>query len=146
MRLRRADLTDALDIARLHQRVRRACLPYLPELHTPEEEVVFFRDEILVTGEIWVAEDNALLGYAATTPGWLNHLFVEPAHHGRGVGSALLAAALPAAAGPVRLWVFQRNAQARRFYERHGFTLERLTDGSGNEEKEPDALYVRLSS
>ena len=40
-----------------------------------------------------------------------------------------------------RLWVFQRNVGAREFYEQHGFPLVELTDGSGNEEREPDALY-----
>ena len=40
-----------------------------------------------------------------------------------------------------RLWVFQRNDGARRFYERHGLTLVELTDGAGNEEREPDARY-----
>ena len=39
------------------------------------------------------------------------------------------------------LWVFQKNDGARRFYERHGFELVRLTDGAGNMEQEPDALY-----
>jgi hypothetical protein len=38
-------------------------------------------------------------------------------------------------------WTFQRNKAARRFYERHGFTLVRETDGARNEEKEPDAEY-----
>jgi hypothetical protein len=41
----------------------------------------------------------------------------------------------------LELWVFQRNEGARRFYERHGFELVRLTDGAGNMEREPDALY-----
>ena len=41
----------------------------------------------------------------------------------------------------LQLWVFQKNAAARRFYERHDFRLEKLTDGSGNMEREPDALY-----
>ena len=40
------------------------------------------------------------------------------------------------------LWTFQRNAAARRFYERRGFTLVEETDGSRNMEKEPDALYA----
>ena len=40
----------------------------------------------------------------------------------------------------LRLWVFQENVGARRFYERRGFRLVRETDGAGNEEKEPDAL------
>ena len=29
----------------------------------------------------------------------------------------------------------------RRFYERNGCRVVELTDGSGNEEREPDALY-----
>jgi hypothetical protein len=37
--------------------------------------------------------------------------------------------------------VFQRNTSARSFYEGHGVRLVRLSDGSGNEEHEPDALY-----
>ena len=138
-----ATAEDAPAIAALHRRVLCACLPYLPDLHTPEEDLGFFRDRVLVSDVVWVAEADALVGYAAAAPGWLNHLYVDPAHHSAGVGSALLEAALPAAGAPVRLWAFQRNTQARRFYERHGFTLERLTDGSGNEEREPDALYVR---
>ena len=40
-----------------------------------------------------------------------------------------------------RLWVFQGNEGARRFYERQGLRLVELTDGSANEEREPDALY-----
>jgi hypothetical protein len=37
--------------------------------------------------------------------------------------------------------VFQRNLSARRFYERRGFRLVELRDGSSNEEGEPDAVY-----
>jgi hypothetical protein len=37
--------------------------------------------------------------------------------------------------------VFQRNERARTFYERRGCHVVELTDGSGNEEREPDALY-----
>jgi ribosomal protein S18 acetylase RimI-like enzyme len=42
------------------------------------------------------------------------------------------------------LFVFQANAGARRFYEAHGFTLLRLSDGQDNEECCPDALYQWL--
>ena len=42
----------------------------------------------------------------------------------------------------LHLWTFQRNAQARRFYEARSFALVKETDGAGNEEKEPDALYL----
>ena len=39
------------------------------------------------------------------------------------------------------LWTFQRNEPARRFYEQRGFVAVKETDGSGNEEREPDVLY-----
>lgn len=41
----------------------------------------------------------------------------------------------------LNLWTFQRNRRARRFYELNGFAAVRETDGSSNEEKEPDVLY-----
>jgi hypothetical protein len=44
--------------------------------------------------------------------------------------------------GPLTLWTFQRNTAARAFYERRGFTAVELTDGSSNEESEPDVRYV----
>ena len=36
------------------------------------------------------------------------------------------------------LWVFETNAGARRFYERHGLVEVERTDGSDNEERAPD--------
>ena len=41
----------------------------------------------------------------------------------------------------LRLWTFQRNEPARKFYEKRGFALIEMTDGSGNEEREADVLY-----
>jgi hypothetical protein len=43
----------------------------------------------------------------------------------------------------VRLWCFQANSGARRFYERHGFVAVEFTDGHDNEEGCPDVLYER---
>ena len=40
-----------------------------------------------------------------------------------------------------RTGVFQKNMPAIRFYSRRGFHLVELSDGSGNEEREPDAVY-----
>jgi hypothetical protein len=42
---------------------------------------------------------------------------------------------------PTRVYTFQANSGARRFYERHGFAAIQLTDGQGNEEHCPDVLY-----
>ncbi len=139
--LRLATLEDMRAVARLHRHVREVCLPYLPDLHTPEEDLAFFQDHVFPNSTIRLAEDGArLIGFSAMRPTWLVHLYVDPAWHGRGVGQALLTAAREDVA-ELSLWVFQSNTQARRFYERQGFTLVELTDGAANEERLPDALY-----
>ena len=40
------------------------------------------------------------------------------------------------------LWTFQVNTPAQRFYRRHGFVATERTDGSRNEEREPDIRFV----
>ena len=55
-------------------------------------------------------------------------IYVDPTCCGRGVGSALLGAAearlTEAECSHAALWVFTRNATARRFYERRGWRLQ----------------------
>jgi hypothetical protein len=74
--LRAARPGDAEAVVRVHREARREAMPWLPELHTPAEDVDFF------------------------------------------------------------------PARNERAYEERGFRLVELTDGSGNEEREPDARYV----
>ena len=71
----------------------------------------------------------------------LEKLYVDPEAQNRGVGTALLDEAKALRPEGFVLWVFQKNVRARRFYERHGFRLVKLTDGAENLEREPDALY-----
>lgn len=55
-------------------------------------------------------------------------IYIDPPHHGRGAGRALLDAAVAAlrdtGVGEVRLWILEENAPARRFYERYGFAAD----------------------
>ena len=138
-RLLRADETDAA--AALHRRAGALIPGYDTGLHTPVEDRAFYRDRVYPAGPIWGAfEGGELLGHLALIPGWIEHLYVEPARHGEGVGRALVGIA-QAEQGELQLWTFQSNARARRFYAANGFVEEELTDGSHNEEKQPD---VRL--
>ncbi len=72
---------------------------------------------------------------------WFTQMAVDPALVGKGIGSLLLAHALRTLPLPLRLYTFQANAGARRFYERHGFCAIKFTDGQANEERCPDVLY-----
>jgi ribosomal protein S18 acetylase RimI-like enzyme len=139
--LRRATAADAPAIARVLRQAFRVSLPFLPELHTPEEDLWFVREVMLVKDEVWVAEEaREVVGFVAFREGWIDHLYVHPDWQGRGIGPELLAKPLQYRQVR-RLWTFQKNARARKFYEARGFKLVELTDGSHNEEKEPDALY-----
>jgi ribosomal protein S18 acetylase RimI-like enzyme len=139
--LRHANVTDAPAIAALFRLVRRTCLAYLPDLHTPASELLFFRDHVLPTREVWCAGDARIDGFIAFGDGWVDHLYVHPARHKAGIGTALLAPA-QASAPSLQLWVFQRNIAAIGFYRARGFHLVEETDGMRNEEREPDARYA----
>ena len=119
-----------------------ATLTFLPMLHTHEETRAFIRGVVLEKDEVWVVEDEGrIVGMSALSGDLLDQLYVHPDAQGRGAGSALIDTAKERRPGGFTLWVFQQNEAARRFYERSGFRLVRLTDGSENEEKTPDALY-----
>jgi GNAT superfamily N-acetyltransferase len=117
-------------------------MPFLPDLHTDEETRTWIRDVVLERDEVWVAAaGDRIDGFLAMNGDVLDHLYVAPRLHGGGVGSALLAKAKQLRPQGFRLWVFQRNMQARGFYEARGLRVVELNDGLDNEENEPDAVY-----
>src|SRR5262245_5213777 len=137
--IRRADTLDIRALARLFRAARRACLPYLPELHTAEEDLVFFRDLVFAECEVWVTQAGAIDGFIAFRTCWVDHLYVHPERHRQGLGKSLLALAMDSSSR-LRVWVFQRNTAAISFYRARGFREIERTDGSRNEEREPDLL------
>ena len=140
--LRPAEPKDADAIADVFLAARKASMPFLPDLHTDEETRAWIRDVVLPRDDVWVAAaGDRVDGFLALNGDVLDHLYVAPRLHGGGVGSALLAKAKQLRPQGFRLWVFQRNMQARGFYEARGLQVVEFTDGSGNEEQEPDAVY-----
>ena len=116
-------------------------LPWLSGLHTPDEDRRFYHERVFCACAVWGAfESDVLVGIVAFGEGWINQLYVLPGAQGRGIGTALLEVAR-VDAKDLSLWTFQQNAAARRFYERRGFVIVKETDGSENEEHEPDVLY-----
>jgi GNAT superfamily N-acetyltransferase len=138
--IRRAQRDDAEAIAGLFER-SRATLTFLPALHTLEEHRAFF-SRLVAEEEMWVAEaDGAVAAFLVLGERTLDHLYVEPARTGSGLGTALLDHAKARRPDGFTLWTFQANDGARRFYERHGLQPVLLTDGEDNEERCPDVLY-----
>ena len=139
--IRRLTPTDASDIARVHRASFDDRLPWLSGIHTPDEDLAYFRDTVCATCVLWGGfEGQRLIGFIAYRDGWIDHLFVAPEHQGMGLGTRLLDQA-QYTQPRLRLWTFQRNEGARNFYERNGLIQIDITDGSGNEEREPDVLY-----
>ncbi len=140
--LRQLKLEDMDAAARVVRTAFDQALPSLAGLRTPEEDQWFFRERIFNTCEMWGVFDGAAMrGIIAFREGWIDQLYVLPEAQRRGVGKDLLQVAQNAF-DRLQLWTFQRNAPARRFYKARGFALIQETDGAGNEEKEPDALYL----
>jgi putative acetyltransferase len=138
--LRRLHEEEMDHAAVIHRKAFDARLPWLAGLHTPAEDRAFFRDRVFVECDAWGAFDGELIGFIAFRERWIDQLYVAPDRQRQGVGATLLQIA-KAASSSLLLWTFQRNAGARRFYEKHGFAAVEETDGSRNEECEPDVRY-----
>jgi RimJ/RimL family protein N-acetyltransferase len=148
---RLATVADTERVARLFVDTQVRHLPFLPR--PPIDKIVpLMRDEVLPAGQTWVLEATGsgelLAMLTLSSPEdevlWIRHLFVAPDAVGGGLGSALLGFALAPeqrCGRAVRLWTFQANAGARRFYERQGFVPVRFTDGRDTVERCPDVLY-----
>ncbi|NUW43395.1 GNAT family N-acetyltransferase [Nonomuraea rhodomycinica] len=127
--LRPASAADVEAVAELRAVVMR---PDLERLGRYDEHRVRQRlRDAFVPGHTWMIElGGAFAGCVALRPAkdayWLEHFYLDPALHGRGIGSAVMSRLLERCDrenAVVRLNVLQ-GSPARRLYERHGFTVE----------------------
>jgi GNAT superfamily N-acetyltransferase len=144
--LRPATAADAPAVAELLLASRRAFLPYAPLAHRPDEVRRWVAARLIPAGGVHLAVvGSEIVGVLATAERsgihWIDQLYLRPGFAGRGIGTQLLRHAHATRPAPIRLYCFQANVGARRFYERHGYVALRLTDGADNEERCPDALY-----
>ena len=134
-------LKDAGRAAAIHRRAGALIPGYVTLERSLESFEALYRDEVVAHCAVWGAfASTELLGFVALLPGWIDHLYVDPDHHRRGIGGALVRLA-QSEQEELRLHTFQANANARRLYERHGFVVEELTDGERNEERMLDVTY-----
>ncbi|WP_245642449.1 GNAT family N-acetyltransferase [Nonomuraea candida] len=138
--LRAASAADVEAVAELRAVVLRPDLTRLGR-YDPHRVRQRLRDGF-APAHTWVVEvGGTMAGCVALRPErdayWLEHFYLDPRVQGRGIGSAVLAGLLERCdreSATVRLQVLQ-GSQARRLYERHGFTPET--------EDEVDVFMVR---
>ena len=144
--LRSAKIEDAADVVRVLRASRLRFLPYAPPVHSEAEDLNWARHSLIPSGGVTFATvDDNVIGVLAVSRAdsadWIDQMYIQPEYCGRGVGSQLMRAALSSLSRPIRLYTFQQNGRARRFYERFGFSAIEWGDGSRNEEGCPDVLY-----
>jgi GNAT superfamily N-acetyltransferase len=140
--LRRGTDSDAGPLAELYLRARRAAVPIIPmTAHTDDEVRAWIAELVIPRTEVWVAESDGLVGLLVLDDDWVDQLYVDPERTGQGIGTRLIELAKHRRPGGLRLWTFESNTGAQRFYERHHFTATDRTEGD-NEEGAPDILYV----
>ncbi|MEV0169821.1 GNAT family N-acetyltransferase [Streptomyces sp. NPDC050803] len=141
--LRRATASDAGAAADVWLRSFNAALPTVVRPRTDDEVRTYFREVVVLLRETWVAETaDRVVGLMVLDGGHLSQLYLDPDWRGRGLGDRFVELAKQRSPEGLDLWTFQVNKPAHRFYERHGFVAVEHTDGSGNEEQEPDVRYV----
>lgn len=95
-----------------------------PDTNPIEGPRRYFLEEVVPRHRVRLAiQDGHLVGFIAADHESVNQLYVSPGHQGRGIGSRLLDEAKASSSGTLWLYTFERNAGARRFYERHGFEV-----------------------
>ncbi|MER7763910.1 GNAT family N-acetyltransferase [Streptomyces sp. NPDC097619] len=121
-----------------------AALPSVRRAHTDDEVRDWFRYVVVPAGTAWLArdEEGTAAGMMVLEDGVVEQLYLAPERFGQGLGDAFVGLAKERCPAGLELWTFQCNGPAQRFYERHGFVAAERTDGSGNEEREPDVRYV----
>lgn len=142
-KLRRVRGNDAAECAQVFLRSRAWALPDVPVVHPPNEVRRWMADEVIGHTDMWVADlDGTVVALLVVDHGWIEHLYVDPAWIGRGLGDRFVEIAKGHSPTGLELWTFQANEPALRFYTRHGFVEAERTDGAGNEERAPDVRLV----
>ena len=142
MTLRRAVAGDAAEVADVWLSSFRAGLPTVRLTHSVDEVRRWIATSV-IADETWVAEAaGEIVGMMTLGADELDQLYLRPDWRGRGVGHRFIALAKERRPGGLSLYAFQVNQAACRFYERHGFSVVDRSDGSRNDEREPDVRYA----
>jgi GNAT superfamily N-acetyltransferase len=114
--------------------------PWMPDLHS-EADHLWFSGHLIEKQQVWIADCRDGIGFLALNVEEVSALYLPQPLRNQGWGKALLTA-VKATQDRLTLWTFQANTDAVRFYQNNGFRVAGFTDGSGNDEKLPDAHLI----
>jgi ribosomal protein S18 acetylase RimI-like enzyme len=143
--VRPAKSDDSSAIAELYLNARTRHVAFAQLAHSDQEIRNWIKEELIPAGGTYVcAEDMTIVGFISVSKrdgiSWIDQLYVSPERLKAGFGSILLCFAKQFLTSPIRLYTFQANEAARKFYEKKGFRPLEFSDGSQNEERCPDVL------
>jgi ribosomal protein S18 acetylase RimI-like enzyme len=101
----------------------------------------FFREHVMLDNKVYVAEvDGNPAGFMAIKSDFIDLLYIHPDHWRKGIGQALMDFARTLSPEHIWLYTLQINTNARAFYEKNGFVIEKF-GVSPAPESEPDVEY-----
>ena len=94
--------------------------------HTFEDHLRFVEQELVQSNSVVIVLEKGtgkVVGFLAATTATISQLYVHVDHQSKGIGSMLVNLAKQNSNGRLRLFTFERNKNAQRFYEKHGFKI-----------------------
>ena len=144
MIVRPAGADDVLVLAAIAERSYRAAFAEILEADIlASRDGSFFAERFASSWEhmLVACSGDMLVGFLLMTDQHIDMLFMDPAASGRGGGALLLREA--ERRGAKSLECFRDNHKARRFYERHGWQVQREYDREFAGKSRSFVLYAK---
>ena len=114
---------------------------WLPKVDNTAERADYGRWLLEHTKVTMLRYDDQCVGFLALEDNIIQSLYIKAAFQRRGFGQAAIYYAQEQF-NELRLWVFQANNEAQKFYQNMGFEALEMTDGRDNDYGLPDIFYL----
>ena len=117
----------------------------IPLVHNVEERADYGYWLLEHTSVTMIHNSSGVVGFLALEKHIIQGLYIKKDFQGFGFGQAAIKFAQKQFE-ELRLWVFQSNIGAQKFYQRLGFQIVEKSDGEDNDYRLPDIFYCWKST